>query len=398
MWGRIGWLLVLGTVWTVGLGEETQIDLTLGDKKGWSFLGGEWSESGEGVISPPDQWHLHSRAFYSAKGFGDVTVRFEYQADYREVGSGDAGLILRAADGAHFYLIHFPWGGQQLRAKHFWGGIAKVEGDGYLRHLRFAMVPGVPSETSRWYQVQVEAAGPRIRVWVDGRRAFEASDDGWKSGFVGLAGYGRYSFRNIHISGTEVPAPSWDPKVQISQHASELPFTSELMPSGCVSGNGDVLLAAGNVMLRSTDKGRTWSKEALPEKLGAVNDYGNTMFRDSKGRLIVFLWTKYERAKKSVPEIALSESTDYGKTWSDPVPSKVQEGWPADPAALQVYGPLMETADGTLLRFLLGRVEPGSSPFTDVVTWGAIRCKAFCIRSTDGGTSWSAPIELDRPV
>lgn len=58
---------------------------------------------------------------------------------------------------------------------------------------------------------------------------------------------------------------------------------------------------------------------------------------------------------------------------------------------------MLETADGTLLRFQLGRAQAEGEPFTDVRTWGSIHCKACVIRSTDGGTSWSAPIELDRP-
>ena len=61
------------------------------------------------------------------------------------------------------------------------------------------------------------------------------------------------------------------------------------------------------------------------------------------------------------------------------------------------YGPLVETEDGTLLRFLLGGAKEPSK-FTNVVTWGTTHCKAYAIRSTDGGKSWSAPIELDQPA
>jgi hypothetical protein len=58
---------------------------------------------------------------------------------------------------------------------------------------------------------------------------------------------------------------------------------------------------------------------------------------------------------------------------------------------------LIETEDGTLIRLMYGSVTPDRATFDDVNTWGAEQCKAYAIRSTDGGKSWSAPIDLDRP-
>ena len=95
--------------------------ITLGDGSDWAFLGGKWTES-DGDIIPPDVRNLHSRAFYTAKTYSDFTAEFEYNANYRELGHGDAGLVFRAQDGGHFYYVHFPWGGQSLRAKSYWGG------------------------------------------------------------------------------------------------------------------------------------------------------------------------------------------------------------------------------------------------------------------------------------
>ena len=77
--------------------------------------------------------------------------------------------MFRASDPTHFYAVYFPWGGQQLRAKHFWAMLLKADGDGYLRSLKSVWVPGVPSETDRWYKIRLEAKGPKMEVWVDGR-------------------------------------------------------------------------------------------------------------------------------------------------------------------------------------------------------------------------------------
>jgi 3-keto-disaccharide hydrolase/BNR repeat protein len=378
------------------MSEGDTLNLKISDGSDWHMLGGPWKDTEDNLIIPNNVRNLHSRAFYTPCSFTDFTAEFEFNGSYRETGTGTAGLILRATDANHFYMVNFPWGGQQLRAKHFWAEARKVDGDAYQRGLKVVWVPGVPSETDRWYKVRVEATGPTIRVWVDGRLALSVTDDSFKSGAVGLEGYGWYRFRNVKISGKRTPLEGWDRTQEIPVHHFTVGLDSQNMPSGCVAPNGDVLLAAGNKLVRSKDKGRTWGEpETLPEKLGSVTDYGNTMFCTSKGRLIVQMWQGRNEERK-VPEILISDSEDNGVTWSDPVPSEVASGWPEIPTSCSTYGPLLETPDGVLLRFLLGGAKEGSK-FTNVVTWGSIHCKAYCIRSTDGGKTWSAAIELDRP-
>ena len=117
---------------------HTYQSLSIGDGNGWCFFCERWSENSEGVISPPDKRNLHSRTFWIKQSFRDLVAEFKFIGSYREVGSGGAGLIFRAQDGNHFYAVYFPWGGQQLRAAHFWASVVKVEGDGYSRSLKSA--------------------------------------------------------------------------------------------------------------------------------------------------------------------------------------------------------------------------------------------------------------------
>lgn len=393
------WVSRVGSQTIGQLPENTnEIRISLAVPEEWHFSGEPWTQDADGNIRPPDKRNLHSRAFSLTNSFDDFEVEFEFNASYRETGTGTAGLILRGQDVNQFYLVHFPWGGQQLRAKHFWAVVSKVEGDGYLRNLGAAWVPNLPSETDRWYRVHVAAVGSEIRVWVDGREALCVHDGLYKNGFVGLAGYGWYSFRDIRIHGKASPPLPWTNPGQVPAHAFPIGLSSGQMPSACIASNGDVVVAAGNQLVRSKDKGRTWGQpETLPEKLGVVTDYGNGMFRASKERLSVMLYKDRKETLGPLPEIAMAESGDNGVTWSDPVPSTVAEGWPAIPASLVPYGPVTVNADGVLMRFLLGGAKDEAATFTDVRTWSATHCKAYVIRSADDGKSWTAPIEIDRP-
>ncbi len=384
-------------------------DLAFGDGADWKCLNGQWQET-DGEIRPPDRQNLHSRAFYVGDAYDDVTVEFEYYPTYRETGCGDAGLILRARDGGHGYLVTFPWAGVQMRAKHFWAGLAKLSGDGYQRYVKFAWAPNVVSDTHRWYRVKVEAKGPVINVWVDGRHALTAADDEYKSGFVGLAGYGWYTFRNLRVAGSSVERPVWDETFEIPSPAVELAVKST-MPSGGMLPNGDVLMLCEGQLLRSTDRGRTWlDPVALPSTLLPTQGYmysSNTLHCMKNGRLIIYRHLSPEPPYPDPPksQIFISESTDNGLTWSDPAASKVaDEGWPAQEPAdfpygpYRPYGPLVETDDGVLVSLVIGTDFSADQKRPSIHTWGSTHTHGAAIRSTDGGASWSGPIQIDQPT
>ncbi len=414
-------VLVVCGLGVTAFGAQRTLEIGLGNAGQWAFGDDDaWNEADDGEIrsfeytvkkSYFSQGRLYRQAIYTAEAFADIVAEFDYFADYRQNGHGSAGLILRAADATHYYLVYFPWGGQQMRAKNFWAAVAKVNGDGYIHNIKMAIVPGVVSETERWYHARVEVVGNRISVLVNGRRAVEVTDDTYTAGFVGLAGHGYHGFKNVLITGQPLSPPDWDDSVWMHQQGSEIPtspgradwdtkvaFNSKIMPSLVTLPNGEVLLAAGYNMLRSKDHGRTWGKpEPLPQKLAGVGDYGNTMFATAAGRLIVQYFRSRKQVEGPLPRIGISESMDDGKTWSDITWSKVAEDWPQFPAAMGPYGPLVETSDGTLVRFIMGGAGEKDARYDDVGTWGAIHAKGYAIRSTDGGRSWSAPVDLDRP-
>lgn len=381
--------------------------LNFGDGAAWKCLGGQWTET-SGVIRPPDVRNLHSRTFYTGAAYADVTVEFEYNPSYREQGAGDAGLILRAQDGGNYLFVSFPWAGQQTRAKHFWAGVSKASGDGYLRYVDLVWVPNVVSQNERWYTVKVAAQGETITVWVDGRYAMTVRDSSPQSGFIGLAGYGWYAFRNLRISGQAGEAPAWDDSFRIPRPAVELPIAST-MPSGGIAPNGDVLLLCANQLLRSTDKGRSWGAPVpLPQEMVPTRSYeSNTLICTHAGRVIIYHFRSQEPpyTEPPKPDISISESRDNGLTWSALKPSEVAGGdwFRRDPddfpyGPQRPYGRLIETADGTLVSLLIGTDYSKKQRHRSIHTWGSIHTRGAAIRSTDGGASWSGPIEIDQPT
>jgi hypothetical protein len=368
------------------------MELSIGDGCNWDFINGAWSEDEQGCINPPETRDTHFLAFYRPQAFSDLTAEFELMSSFGETGSGDAGIIVRAQDANHYYWVRFPWCGQQLRAKHFWAAISKVDETGYIRNLKLAMIPGVPSETDRWYHVRVECAGEQIRAWVDGRPGPTVTDATFRAGRVGLAGYGGFSFRRVRISGEPAQVGDWSAELRPLRnwfHPAPALEGGQNMPSICRTPGGRLLLAVpsekATFLVRSEDNGRSWSE---PEELPLALHEG-VVHTTRSGRLLMQVFHVDAR------QMLMAESGDEGYRWSEPQEAALTGEWPEDPPKLGAYGPLLELPDGTLLRFLLGGLV--SNAGKNVVTWGSIHCQAFSIRSTDEGRTWSAPANLDRP-
>ena len=414
---------------------DTQYKLTIGDGRDWHFVTGgdvqvawrDTSNVGVGINPTHEALYQRKRAFYTARAFDDFTIEYTVNLRYNAQGAGRAGPILRAQDPNHYYLVYLPHTGQIYRSKNFYVAVAKVEGDGYIRNIKLAWVPNVPSETDRDYAVRVDVRGNRISVRVDGRDVLSVTDDTYRSGLVGLAGQGLYYFKDVKVTGTALAPRKWDRRATIPDESFRLPVGSKYMPSGCIAPNGDVLLGAGRELLRSSDKGKTWTKTELPEHMSPIHDYGSPMFRTRDDRLVVL--SKYSKklpdqlAKMKAagdegsiweegptPHIMRHESTDSGMTWSEGVAGKVLGNWTDEHRnhnEISQYGSVVRTADGTLVLFCYAgypravdtaamRTEVRGRKI-DINTWGASDYKAFAIRSTDGGLTWSAPIEIDQP-
>ena len=107
--------------------------LNVKDPEHWSFVGGTWQENDEDIVTPPETREDEYLAYDVGKMYSDVEAEFEFRA---EIPHSGAGLVVRAQDPSHYYLVHFPCCGQHYRAKHFWAAISKADGSGWLQILK----------------------------------------------------------------------------------------------------------------------------------------------------------------------------------------------------------------------------------------------------------------------
>ena len=216
-------------------------------------------------------------------------------------------------------------------------------------------------------------------------------------------------------------------------------------PSVCRLANGDLLCVfycgTGHispngkiVMARSKDEGKTWSK---PEVIidTAWDDRDPSIMQAKSGRVLVnsfdYDGVNRSRSGDKKPQVFVTISDDGGKTFGKPRPIDI--GWPFDATS----DAILQLRDGTLLLPLYGRKTGDTKDRAAVafskdggLTWnktdpvtiaydeadkidfqepalvllpdGTIRCSlrttnvgyhAYESRSTDGGRTWSKPID-----
>jgi len=369
----------------------------------WTFIEGAWRESKNGVITAPENHVDENLAFFTKQAYTDFEVEFEFCWDCMWT---NAGFIFRARDARHYYMVHFPVVGQQYRAEHFWGAISKVDETGFVEVLKMELIHGVSSIPTLWHKVRVAVRGNEIRVLVDGRPFSVVRDDTYtQPGYLGLATYcssGKYSltnnkelkssFRNLRIRGNAERAPLWDKSIQ---HERNWYMVYPEKGSGCgnivKTSNGELLITHAGKMMRSTDKGRTWSDpEPLPEGLE-----NGSLYITREGLL-----TLHFIRNKAPFQIIRAVSTNNGKTWSESVQTGEVTFPPEKQYANLYMARLLGIKDGTLLMFAVGIAAGGESTFLEGRWYFVHPPPGFinvCLRSTDNGQSWSTPVNMDGP-
>lgn len=373
----------------------------------WRFVGGDWKQNAEGVINSPGKFEQHHLAFLPETAYGNVEAEFEFRRDSNH---GGVGLVVRAQDAQRYYVVEFPFCGQQAREGHFWSAITRVDASGWGKVLLEERVAGVPAEAGLWQQARVALQGTEFRVWVNGRPLTVVSDATYpKTGRLGLVNWGPTSIRNLRVRGTKAKAAAWDERRQpIRPWYNPYPTADRKQgtPGLTRAPNGDLLMVVNSSLVRSTDQGRTWQSAwegrgaaappvfdkpgSEPEALMGIG----TLAKTSDGQVILV------RVRNRRPfRIEVARSDDSGKTWSRfeaagevKLPEVIKEAY--------MYGQILELRDKGLLFF-------GSTyhPNYELVLLEGRRYRqapvpgmmSFCLRSDDGGRTWSNPVNIDGP-
>jgi len=382
--------------------------LRIGDGRDWHFVNGAWEDGEGGEMAVPEGLRRsdgcglqgHHYAFNRRLACKNVTVRFEF----RLTAHSDIGVILRARDESHFYLLHFPNCGQASRAQHFWVAFSKMDESGYLRLIKLEMVRRVPSNKGLWLPAKLTLRGGKISVEIGDNGHFEARDNTFADpGRIGVYSVGDASLRNVVVRGEPTASSPWNEQVrQRTNWFHPCPDTEYGLwqkPTDLLRLPGGELLlnysvqerayegASTPLLTRSYNGGHSWSK---PEVLhvARVEDVWSParLHLTPNGRLICLF--------RQGEGYLTAESKDGTRTWSEPAPAGIG---PVPPKVESLHvGPqgFVDLADGSMVLFCYGKYRL-EDPDLTILTWGSLHCQAFACRSTDDGRTWSRPVNVD---
>lgn len=365
---------------------------------GWTFLHGAWHDDPAGGFGPPDDTRVEHLAVRQVEAVGDFTARFRFRLRHIT----PVRFLFRLQDSRRFYALDIPFGGQQFRSRACWAGLVLADGTPLQRYLSFNLVPGLAANTVLWYDVRVQAEGPRLRAWINDIPVADVADDTYRSGRFGLGALQTPyieapRFADLEVTGALLPAPAWPGLQPAAPHwitpCREVdPQAYQSYASLIRSHTGEVTLylTYGNpnagqrtraVFVRSRDGGRTWG---APAPASLEEGFGGPFVR----RDGTWVCLHSEPDRQPMPLVAY-ESSDEGASWSGPTPLQVAGGWPA---AWRAGGPwrVVRLDDGALVApVMVTPVDEPASP-TQCPYWAAL-----ALRSEDDGHTWSAPVLCD---
>jgi len=320
---------------------ETVVNLNAPDaEKQWQFTSPTGSlQNGELVF---DGTKAISKGFYLPLEWNDAKLSAKYMVEPGPENHVLAcGFIIRAADAHHYYYVHFDRRSAILvRADaHNFGW-----NDSWTEITRVA----VPNrEAGKWYDASLEIKGDTLTVSFDGKKLYEAKDAALKNaGRIGFyASQGIARVKDIRIEGISqkpataelnIPAPLW---IHVCTDAGAGAY--EAFPDVCrlqdgrllcvfYAGYGHVALPneqlpkGGRIVASySSDEGKTWSDVEIVVDT-PLDDRDPSVVQLADGRILCTFFTYHQEGdpfasqKGAETKTGIVESSDNGKTWSEP--------------------------------------------------------------------------------
>ena len=322
---------------------ETVVNLDTPDAvKQWQFTSPTGSlQNGELVF---DGRKGISKGFYLPLEWTDAKLSAKYMV---EPGPDNhvlaCGFIIRAADGHHYYYVHFDRRSAILVR-------ADAQNFGWSESWTEITRVAVPNrEAGKWYDASLEIKGDTLTVSLDGKKLYDAKDATLKdAGRIGFyASQGIAHVKDIRVEGVSqkpataelnIPAPLW---IHVCAGASVVPGGYAAFPDVCRLQDGRLLCVFyagyGHVALPneqlpkggyiaacySSDEGKTWTApEAIIDT--PLDDRDPSVVQLADGRILCAFFTyhqpgdPYVSQKGAETKTGIVESADNGKTWSEP--------------------------------------------------------------------------------
>ena len=368
--------------------EDMAIDLSAsGAAKQWVFSDSNGSIE-KGVLRL-DGRTAPTKAVFLPYAWGDVTLKAKFCVEPQSQGVLACGFVVRGADAAHCYYVHYDKGQAILcrsDEKKDWNEIKRVS--------------GLDKPAGTWHEGTLECAGDTIRVSLNGQLLYEAQDATLTTGRIGFyAGQGLVRVKDIVVGGkpkkTEAefvfPPPPPPMFVHVCTDAGAGGY--EAFPDVCRLKDGRLMCVFyagyGHVALPneelpkggrvsyclSSDEGRTWT-DARTLYDGPDDDRDPSIVQLKSGRILCNFFSLQRAEGKEPPWNGLGSwlvySDDMGATWSDP--AQVAETY-------YCSSPVRQLSDGRLILGLYAE-EDGRG-------WGAVAL------SEDDGVTWSEVIDID---
>ncbi len=327
-----------------------------------------------------------SRAFLLPSQWDDVSLRRRFLVEPESEGVLACGFIVRAADTATYYYVHFDRTQAIL-----------VRSDPSVSWNELHRLGGLAKPAGQWHEGRLECVGDTLKVYLNGTLLYEHQDQQLGGGRVGFyANQGRAHVKDIVVRGVARPARKDfrappRPFAYVCEDAGAGGY--EAFPDVCrlqdgrlmavfYAGYGHVSLPTDNLprggriaYCTSPDEGQTWSPAATLYD-GPHDDRDPSIVQLKNGRLICNF---FSLGKSDDPNQNwtghgswLVMSDDLGRSWSE-----------ARQIVADAYcsAPIRELSDGRLIVGLY-RETNGSAH-------GAVAC------SDDGGNTWSDVADID---
>ena len=308
----------------------------------WQLEFGKWSVVDETLLQTDPNCD-YAIAWLPVRAYADLDISVDFFV--HPVGSGvrAPGVAYHAVDQKTLYYVHFDTSNHNI----LWvRSTAQKRGTDIRRH------PCKELKNGHWQTVRIVVQGEQHSIYLNGRKLFSERDSTLSAGVVGLrTGQGKIGFRNLRIQGEPV----------------------ELQPPFIFKKPGPApQLAPLTVVCSDAGAG---AYEAFPD-----------LCQLKSGELLCLFLAGYghiSNPTKNLPRggwIAMCRSTDNGKTWFK---------------AEKIIDTAIDDRDASIIALPNGELLVTFMNYDSKRPEGSH--KAFSVRSSDEGKTWTKPKLIPTP-